>query len=186
MEELHSRGESLAESFFAKRDRELMEKLREELSDEKNRAALKAASGIEDDTVLQGLIDNGITPHTLTAVSLIPLVAVAWADREMATAEKEAILKAASDAGVTSDSGAYSVVESWLQARPEEDLLDAWKTYIASVKNKLDPAATVQLKQSVINRSTDVAKSAGGYLGLVAKISAAEQSVLDELEAAFA
>ena len=57
MEELHSRGESLAESFFAKRDKELIENLRKELSSEEDRTSLKAASGIEDEAVLQGLVD---------------------------------------------------------------------------------------------------------------------------------
>lgn len=184
MDELNSRGESLAESFFAKRDKELLEKLKMELANENDRTALKAASGIEDETVLQGLADQGITPESLTAVSLIPLVAVAWADREMANSEKEAILKAASDAGVNPDSTAYHVVEGWLEARPEGDLLEAWKSYVNSIKSKLDPAATGQLKHSVITRSKAVARSAGGYLGL-SKISAAEQTVIDDLEATF-
>lgn len=184
MDELNSRGESLAESFFAKRDKELLQKLKEELSNEDDRSALSAASGIEDEAVLQGLVDQGITPESLTAVSLIPLVAVAWADREMADAEKKAILQAAADAGVTSDSTAYSVVQEWLETRPESDLLDAWKNYVASIKDKLDPSATGQLKHSVMSRSKDVARAAGGYLGL-SKISAAEQTVIDELEAAF-
>jgi len=184
MEELHSRGESLAESFFAKRDKELIENLRKELSSEEDRTSLKAASGIEDEAVLQGLVDQGITPETLTAVSLIPLVTVAWADREIAKSEKEAILKAASEAGVGSDSAAYGLVESWLQTRPEDGLLDAWKNYVASIKSALDPAATSQLKHAVMTRAKEVAAAAGGYLGLK-KISAAEQSVIDDLEAAF-
>jgi len=184
MDELNSCGESLAESFFKNRDRELVEKLRKDLSNEENRSTLKAASGIEDDTVLQGLLDNGITPESLTAVSLIPLVAVAWADREMSDTEKTAILKAAAEAGLTSESEAYGVLDSWLQSRPEDFLLSTWKTYISSVKRKLDPAATSQLKHSVISRSTEIAKAAGGYLG-ISKISAAEQTVIDELTAAF-
>ncbi len=185
MDELNSRGESLAESFFAKRDKELLEKLKQELAGEEDRSALKAASGIEDEAVLQGLVDQGITPESLTAVSLIPLVAVAWADREMADGEKKAILQAATDAGVTSDSTAYNVVEGWLETRPDNELLDAWKSYVASIKGKLDPSATSQLKHSVMTRSKEVARAAGGYLG-ISKISSAEQTVIDELEAAFA
>jgi hypothetical protein len=184
MDELNSRGESLAESFFAKRDKELLQKLKEELSNSDDRTALKAASGIEDDAVLQGLVDQVITPESLTAVSLIPLVTVAWADREMSAAEKSAILKAAADAGVTADSAAYSVVEGWLQTRPELELLEAWKNYVDSIKSKLDPAATGQLKHSVMTRSKEVAKASGGYLGL-SKVSSAEQAAIDDLEAAF-
>ena len=185
MEELHSRGETLAESFFKQRDQELVKKLREEVTNEECQLALKAASGIEDEATLQSLIDIGISPETLTAVSLIPLVTVAWADREMADAEKTAILKAANDAGVTSESAASGVVESWLQHRPDEDLLSAWKSYISAVKNKLDPAATSQLKHSVVTRSTEIAKAAGGYLGLGSKISDAEQAVIDDLASEF-
>lgn len=184
MDELNSRGESLAESFFAQRDKELLEKLKQELASADDRSSLKAASGIEDEAVLQGLVDQGITPESLTAVSLIPLVAVAWADREMADAEKQAILKAAVDAGVTAESTAYNVVAGWLEDRPSGDLLEAWKSYVASIKDKLDPSATSQLKHSVMTRSKEVARAAGGYLGL-SKISAAEQTVIDDLEAAF-
>lgn len=186
MEELHSRGETMAEGFFAKRDQELIERLRKDVSNEQCREALKSASGIEDEQVLQNLIDQGISPHSLVAVSLIPLVAVAWADREMSDGEESAILKAANDAGVDSDSAAFEVVQSWLKTRPDDDLLTAWKSYVLAIKSKLDPGAAVQLKHSVINRSTEVAKSTGGYLGLGNKISAAEQSVLDDLESAFA
>ena len=154
------------------------------MASEDDRSSLKAASGIEDEAVLQGLVDQGITPESLTAVSLIPLVAVAWADREMADGEKKAILQAANDAGVTSDSTAYSVIEGWLESRPDSELLEAWKSYVASIKDKLDPSATGQLKHSVITRSKEVARAAGGYLG-ISKISSAEQAVIDELEAAF-
>lgn len=184
MDELNSRGESLAESFFAKRDKELLEKLKHELANEDDRSSLKAASGIQDDAVLQNLIEQGITPESLTAVSLIPLVTVAWADREMADAEKKAILDAATDAGVTTDSTAYSVVQGWLETRPQSELLEAWKSYVTSIKNNLDPSAISQLKHSVMTRSKEVARSAGGYLGL-SKISAAEQAIIDELEATF-
>lgn len=176
----------MAEGFFARRDRELIERLRQDISNEACQKALKAASGIDDQEVLQNLIDQGITPDSLVAVSLIPMVAVAWADREMSEAEKTAILKSANDAGIASDAAAFGVIESWLSSRPEHGLLEAWKSYVAAVNNKLDAGAANQLKESVIGRATKVAKSTGGYLGLGSKISAAEQSVLDELESTFA
>lgn len=186
MEELHSRGETMAEGFFAKRDQELIKRLRKDVSNEECRKALKSASGIDDEQVLQHLIDQGITPSSLVAVSLIPMVAVAWADREMSGAEETAILKSANDAGIASDSAAYELIETWLKSRPEHELLEAWKSYVAAIKSKLDAGAASQLKQSVVDRATEVAKSAGGYLGLGSKISAAEQSVIDELKSAFA
>jgi hypothetical protein len=182
---LHERGKAMEDRFFAEKDEKLLEQLRSELSAKESRDALESASGITDATVLDALIDCGITPESLTSVSLIPLVAVAWADDLMEDSEKEAILKAAATAGITSGTASYAMLESWLGARPGAELLDSWKAYISTLKSSLSEPAFVQLKGSVIGRAEDVAKSAGGFLGLGNKVSATEEKVLKELAAAF-
>ena len=179
-----NRGKALEDLFFANKDQELMAKLRGELVTEKKLEALSAASGITDPETLDMLSSNEVTPETLTAVSLIPLVAVAWADGKMEDGERAAILKAANGADVSEGSASYELLESWLQSNQPDGLLIAWKTYVGSLKGSLEPAALGQLKNSVLKRATDVAKSAGGFLGL-STISEVEQKVLDELEQAF-
>ncbi|MFK7766947.1 MAG: hypothetical protein AB8B55_06970 [Mariniblastus sp.] len=182
---LNNRGRAMEDAFFAKSDQALLEKMRAELSAQESRQALKAASGISDEAVLDALHESGITPETLTSVSLIPLVAVAWADKKMEDAEKAAILKAADVAGIKSGSASYSTMEAWLSDQPTGELLDTWKAYIGSLKPSLDAAAFNQLKTSIIERAENVAESAGGFLGLGDKVSAAERTVLDDLAAAF-
>jgi len=50
---------------------------------------------------LDSLIASGISPDTIAAVSLIPLVAVAWADKKLEAKERDAILNAATEAGIS-------------------------------------------------------------------------------------
>ena len=182
---LNQRGRAMEDAFFAKSDQALLEKMRAELSVKDASEALQTASGISDASVLDALHENGITPESLTSVSLIPLVAVAWADKKMEDAEKEAILQAADVAGIKAGSPSYETVELWLTSQPSDELLDTWKSYIGSLKGSLDGAAFSQLKSSIIGRAEQIAKSAGGFLGLGDKVSAAERKVLDELATAF-
>lgn len=182
---LQGRGKAMEELFFKSQDQELLNKMKSELEAKEHREALQSASGVEDPAVLDALNEAGITPESLTSVALIPLVAVAWADKKMEAAEKAAILQAAEAAGIKSGSASYLTMEAWLSNQPPADLLVTWKSYINALKPTLDPAAFSQLKASIVGRAESVAESAGGFLGLGNKISDVERAVLDDLSAAF-
>lgn len=186
MDDLSSLGNTMADRFFRERDKELLEKLKQEVVGDDSRDALAAASGIDDAAVLDGLIASGIGPDTIASVTLIPLVAVAWADREMDAKEREAILKASTEAGIAAGSASFAILETWLNEKPDDQLLAAWTDYVGAMKSKLDDAAINQLKNSVVSRAQSVAEAAGGYLGLGNKISDVERGVLTQLESAFA
>lgn len=102
----------------------------------------------------------------------------------METKEREAILKAADAAGIKSDSAAYQLLDSWMENKPANDLIDIWANYIGELKTTIDDTAFNQLKTSVLGRAKEVADSAGGFLG-VGTTSAQESSVLDRLEQSF-
>lgn len=182
---LHSRGKALEDLFFSEQDKKLLENLKAEIASKEQSEALSTASGIEDEATLKALVDCGITPESLTSVSLIPLVAVAWADKKMEDAEKAAILQAADVAGITTGSASYETMQSWLEKQPGPELLETWKAYIGSLKASLEDAAINQLKSSIVGRAESVAKSAGGFLGLTSPVSGAEEKVIAELNAAF-
>ncbi|MEM9412434.1 MAG: hypothetical protein AAGA30_15070 [Planctomycetota bacterium] len=183
-ESLFDRGKALENQFFGDQDQMLLEKLREEIAAKQSQEALSAASGISDPAVLDNLIAHEVTAETLTSLSLIPLVAVAWADANMDTKEKEAILQAAEKAGIQKESASYELLQKWLEHRPSHDLLASWKDYISVLTSTLDPAAVSQLKQTVIGRAKEVAESAGGFLGL-GSVSDVETKVLSDLESSF-
>ena len=182
---LHERGQALENVFFRQRDQELLKALKAKLETGDPVAELRAASGIEDAEVLQSLVDSGVNGVTLSAVGLIPLVTVAWADREMEQRESKAILDAASHNGIDADSPAYELLQQWLGERPEAELFEIWKDYVAALKPTLSLTAFSQLRDKVAGRSRQVAESAGGLLG-IGTISDVERKVLEQIEAAFA
>ena len=186
MDDLNSLGSKMADRFFKERDKELLEKLKQEVDGDGSRDALAAASGIKDASVLDSLIASGIGPDTIASVSLIPLVAVAWADRKMEANEREAILKAAAEAGISTDSASYTILEKWLDEQPDDQLLASWTEYVGAMKSELDAEAVSQLKTSIVSRAESVAEAAGGFLGLGNKVSDTERGVLTKLESAFA
>ncbi len=182
---LHERGKALEDNFFRERDRELLKRLREGTDSESKRSALTSACGIQDEKVLDELLERGISVENLVAISMVPLIMVAWADDIMEEAEIAAVLKAARGTGIEEGSGAHTMVESWLKEKPDDRLLDTWKDYIGGLRSILADGAFSQLKSSVMDRAHDVAASAGGFLGMGNKISAVEREVLDDLESVF-
>ena len=181
---LQRRGQALEELFFQERDKVLLERMRTEIAAKQAREALAEVCGISNEKVLQSLVDQGIAPGTLVSLTMIPLVCVAWADGKIEEKERNAILKAAIDNGIADDSAAYNLLSDWLRSKPGPELMDGWKLYTTSLRCTLDSAAYGQVTSAILERTTEIAKAAGGILGLGA-ISASEQKILDDLEKAF-
>ena len=137
---IQERGKALENQFFRAKDQHLLDQIRQEMQDEDSRKALAAASGIQEEGVLAELVENHVSAESLTSVSLIPLVAVAWADHTMEANERRTILTAATSAGIEPGSVAYQLVESWLEEQPAAELFEAWKHYIAALRQTVDGA----------------------------------------------
>ncbi|MEM7228832.1 MAG: hypothetical protein AAF432_08460 [Planctomycetota bacterium] len=183
---LDERRDALETAFFRQQDAKLRERLRKKAEDASMRAALSAASGVKDDAVLDELIAMNIGAESLAALALIPLVAVAWADGKMEDAERNAILKSASEFGIDGDHESYELLDGWLATEPGPELLAAWKDYIASISTSMNPDARNAFQRDLLGRARSVAEAAGGFLGLGNKVSDVESKVLNELESAFA
>lgn len=181
---LADRKKALEEEFFARHERELVERVRREAEEKERKEALAEASGIRDEEVLDRLAALGVDAGAVAALGLVPLVEVAWADRELHEREREAVMKAAGEAGTAPGSAAHDLLVSWLDRRPGPDLLEAWKGYVAALTESLDQDERQALRDGILDRAWGVAEAAGGFLG-VGKISDAEQRKLDELAAAF-
>ncbi len=184
--ELKDRGKALEEQFFQKEEHRKLEALREKKEREQRKDALRAASGMDDDAVLERLVNIGISTATLSAVSLVPLVEVAWADRNLDDREKTAILHGAKGKGIEEGSAAYELLEGWLTKRPGPELFQAWSSYIDALDKELTSAQLEILKRQVIDRARGVAESAGGFLyGTFGRVSAEEKAALDRIAAVF-
>ena len=178
------RGKALEDAFFAKKNRELLEQVKQDLAEKEQRAKLKEATGIGEDDMLDRILSLGINVETLTAMTVAPMVLVAWADGTMDQKEREAVLSGAEKSGITADSMAGKLLQGWLEDAPDDSLSTAWQDYTKAICEKLQAGDQVKLREQVLGRSKKVAEAAGGFLGL-GSISAKESAVLDKLKATF-
>ena len=77
-----------------------------------------------------------------------------------------------------------SLLQTWLQKPPSEDLMTAWEAYIKSLTAQLNDEQNRLLKNQIVGFAKMVAAAAGGILGF-GKVSASEEKVLHRIEAAF-
>jgi hypothetical protein len=171
--------------FAGEFDSKLHDHVRHSIQKHDASSALAAVSGIQDEALLRDLIDAGIRPETFASLSLLPLCEIAWADGDISSKEREAVLTAATQHGIESGSPARALLEHWLACRPELKMMDAWKEYIAALASRLPPDRAQQLSDEILGRARSIAATSGGILGFGAKVSVAEQFALDELERAF-
>jgi hypothetical protein len=180
---LGDRGRSLEDEFFRREDQRLVAKLKELKEAEATRESLTKASGISDPAVLDRLLKLGIRAETIAALAVVPLAEVAWADGSLDTKERRAI---AERSGVTKGSAAESLLEAWLDRRPDPSLLTAWTEMVKGMKAQLSPEDAQRLKTGLLERARAVADASGGMFGIGSKVSKAEEDMLKKLEAAFA
>ena len=181
---LRERGRSLEDEFFHRADKQLLARLKEAKAIEATRETLGRASGVTDPVVLDRMIALGIQPATLAALSLVPVVEVAWADGSLDAKERRVTLDRAREAGVRPEG--MALLEAWLDRRPNPELFDMWEQMVKTVRGQLGADEIASLKTALLERARAVATASGGVLGLGGKISAAEAAVLQRLEAAFA
>lgn len=178
------RRRALEEEFFQREHERLREKLRERQEREEIRGELQAVSGIEDEALLDALAELGLQADTLAALSLVPLVEVAWADGKLEATEREALLHAAKDAGIDERHPCYELFDGWMAQRPSASMLEVWSGYVGALAHTLDAARYAQLRERILGRARSVAVAAGGFLGLK-KISPEEEKILGMLDRAF-
>lgn len=179
---LRDRGRSLEDEFFRREDKRLTERLNELRVAEATREALGKASGITKPAVLEKLMELGIRAETVAALSIVPLVEVAWADGALDAKERRAVIERA---GVPSGSPEATMLEAWLDRRPDPTLLTAWTHLVQGMTAQLDAAGRERLKTGLLERVRAVAGASGGILGVGAKVSRPEGDMLAKLEAAF-
>lgn len=178
------RRQALENEFFRHVDSKLAAELRAKLNAEKERNELASICGIQDPKVLDVLVQNHVNVEALAALTMVPLVRVAWADRRMETAEKAAILRAAEDHRCPSNSPGHVLLQSWLEQAPPESLFAAWKEFVASLKTTASKEHFEMLRTGVTRNARAIAKAAGGFLG-IHTISEKEEAALAEIAAVF-
>jgi len=183
--ELADLGRTLSDSFCQGLDRRAILEAIRKGGQTSTRDTVVAIWGIEDAAVLDKLIELELTAETVAAISLTPLVEVAWADGKVDAKERAAVLQTARDFGLTRHDVSYLLLEGRLGERPGAELIETWKSYVRLLARILDRATIEVVREEILGRARKVAEASGGLLGLGSKVSASERAKLDELAQAF-
>ena len=181
---LEERGRALENQFYEKENQEKLAAMKQKLDMQRSKDELRKASGMTDDAVLDRLVVLGLRANTIAALSLVPLIQVAWADGQIQDNERTAILQGAHGKGLEDGSDGYQLLQTWLSRRPGDELFTAWEAYIKALTAQLNDEQNRLLKNQIVGFAKMVAGAAGGFLG-IGRVSASEEKVLARIEAAF-
>lgn len=180
---LDSQTRALEDAFFRREADAYRRELLRIHGEAPSEAAAEAETRV-DPSVAARLAQLGIRADTLAALTLIPLVEVAWADGVMEAREREAVLRSAERVGVDPQGPDHGLLRVWLENRPEPALMEAWRSFIEAVCGELSVEGRIRLRDVLVGRAREVAEAAGGFLGL-GRVAREEEEVLSELERAF-
>jgi hypothetical protein len=173
---LADRGRAFEEDYFRKRDRELIEKMRQATAAEDARREMGAKTGLGP-AELQELQELGFTPETVALLPLVPLVQMAWAEGGVSDAERKLIVQLARTRGIAEGGAADRQLDAWLATRPDAQVFARASRLIAAMLDS--PAAGTQglTPEDLVRYCEDIAAASGGILGLN-RVSAEERALL--------
>jgi hypothetical protein len=178
------RGRSLEEEYFRKREKDLIEKMRQHADAEAERRRLGESAGVADEGILQDLQALGYTPETVTLLHVVPLVQMAWAEGNVSDRERDLIVEAARARGVEPGSPADRQLASWLTRRPSEDFFEKTLRAIGAILEAQPAEARAASQKDLLSYCTAIASASGGIMGF-RTVSDEERQVLARISQEF-
>jgi DNA-binding phage protein len=117
---LDDRRRASEDDYFRKKDRELIEKMRQTAAAERATNELRSKTGLSDPELLKSLQDLGFTPDTIGVLPLVPIVQIAWAEGGVSAAERDLIVKFARERGIAAGTPADALLQAWMARKPSD------------------------------------------------------------------
>ncbi len=135
---------------------------------------------MDDASLTRSLEQLGLDRQNWRAVSLLPLIEVAWADGRIQPAERKLLVAAAARHGIQPGS---PFLARWLSKRPSKAaflkarilLVHLWRR---AHEENLPPLTTLE---ELLDLCVEVAESAGGVFGVLFPIEPAERDVITQI-----
>jgi hypothetical protein len=166
------------EEYFQKKDRELVERMRQRAQAERQLRELGESMGVTDPGVIKELADLGFTPETVKLLPLIPVLEMAWAEGGVTPPERKMVVEVARARGIDKESAADHQLLEWLDRRPEESvfrragrLINA--LFASGVRLDLTPDDLLEYCEAIADAS-------GGMFG-IRRVSADERATLERI-----
>jgi hypothetical protein len=180
---IHERGRALEEEYFRRKNRELIDKMALDARNEQARREMGAQVGLVDPEMLRELQKLGFTPETVILLPLVPVVQVAWADGQVADAEKSAIFKVARARGVAEGSAAYHQLSAWLADCPAPEVFSSATRLIQAILDAPAGGEKPLSADELVAYCESIASASGGLFGLN-RVSPEERALLTNLAGA--
>jgi hypothetical protein len=175
---LADRRRAHEEDYFQKKDRELIEKMRQQARAEQQRRELGAQVGVTDPEVTRELAEMGFTPDTVKLLPLVPVIEMAWAEGGVTPPERKLVTELARGRGIAAGTDGDRQLAEWLERRPPEAVLRSAARLINAVMasgGRIDVSHDDLLKYCEA-----IADASGGIFG-IGRVSAEERSTLTRL-----
>ena len=177
---LSDRGRAIEEDYFRKKDRELIEKMRQASAAEAARRELSKKSGLQDPALVAELEALGFTPETVVLLPLVPLVQVAWAEGGVSDAERKMILQLARTRGIDEGSAADRRLAAWLASRPDPQVFSSATRLIRATLNSEGSVAGSMSADDLVKYCEEIAAASGGIFG-INRVSSEERALLSAI-----
>ena len=174
---LDDRRRSLEEDYFRRKDRELVEKMRNAAAADRAQSEMSAKTGLNDPALLKELDTLGFTPETISVLPLVPIVEMAWAEGGITPAERTLLVKLARDRGIAEGSPADRQLSELMARQPSPDVFARATRLIRAMLDTGSSEGGTMSAEDLIKYSESIAAASGGILG-IGRISAEERATL--------
>lgn len=179
---LADRGRSLEEDYFRKRDRELIEKMKQAAAAEQSRKELREQTGLQDPALIEELEALGFTPETVRLLPLVPIVQVAWAEGSVTAEERDMLIELARSRGIEHGSAADRQLAEWLDRRPDESVFARATRLIRAMLDAGGSGESAMSAEDLVKYCESIAAASGGILG-IGRIASSERALLAKIAA---
>ncbi len=179
---LHDRGRAIEEEYFRRKDRELVERIRQKAAAEEAQRALGASTGVSDPEVLHELQALGFTPETVALLPLMPVLQIAWAEGGVTPVERLLIEKLATARGIEPGGAADAQLMDWLANKPSDTVFHGAARLIHALLESGSGVMADLSAERLVDLCEQVASVSGGVFGL-GRVSREEKDLLASIAA---
>ncbi|MGE0704365.1 MAG: hypothetical protein AB7F99_14095 [Vicinamibacterales bacterium] len=178
---LAKRGKSLEEEYFRRKDRELIEKMRETAEAEKARGDMARQTGLADPALLAQLQELGFTPETVSLLPLFPVLEMAWEEGDVTSAERDLLIQLARSRGIQDNSVAGRQLEQWMAHRPQPAVFERARRLIGAMLSSGTEGLSATLNaDDLVDYCEKIAAASGGLFG-IGRVSTSERALLNRI-----
>jgi hypothetical protein len=166
------------EEYFQKRDRELIEQMRQRAKAQQELRELGEQVGVTDPELSRELAEMGFTPETVKLLPLIPVLEMAWAEGEVTAAERKMVVDAARVRGIEAGGMADRQLADWLDRRPDDSVFRRAGSLINAL---VESGGRFDITpDDIIKYCEAIADASGGLFG-IRRVSAEERETLSRI-----